>query len=125
MIVDDREHDLIDRLTAIQATFEVQRLPLGDIIIEYNGTRCIIERKRTDDFAASTASSEQPEQGPKFLPKSTISSPPIVGKRLAGARFPQASVSENDAMATMSNETAKLTAAMGVIESVNAVVTYL
>lgn len=72
MIVDDREHDLIDRLTAIEATFEVQRLPLGDIIIERNGTRCIIERKRTDDFAASITDGRWREQKARLAASGAI-----------------------------------------------------
>lgn len=62
MIVDDREHDLIARLTSVQATFQVQRLPLGDILFEHNGTTCIVERKRTDDFAASISDGRWREQ---------------------------------------------------------------
>ena len=53
MKVDDREHDLIERLRVENVTFQVERLPLGDIVIEHNGTTAIVERKRTDDFAAS------------------------------------------------------------------------
>ena len=53
MKVDDREHDLIERLRVEDVAFEIERLPLGDIVIEHNGTTAIVERKRTDDFAAS------------------------------------------------------------------------
>ena len=62
MIVDDREHDLIAQLTSVQANFQVQRLPLGDILFEHNGTTCIVERKRTDDFAASISDGRWREQ---------------------------------------------------------------
>ena len=62
MIVDDREHDLIERLKSEQVEFEVRRLPLGDIIIEKNGTTCIVERKRTDDFASSIQDGRWREQ---------------------------------------------------------------
>lgn len=72
MIVDDREHDLIDRLTAVQATFKVERLPLGDIIIENNGTTCIIERKRTDDFAASISDGRWREQKARLAASGAI-----------------------------------------------------
>lgn len=72
MIIDDREHDLIDRLTAIQATFKVERLPLGDIIIENNGTTCIIERKRTDDFAASISDGRWREQKARLAASGAI-----------------------------------------------------
>lgn len=53
MIIDDREHDLIARFRAEKIDFEIKRLPLGDILFERNGTVAIVERKRTDDFAAS------------------------------------------------------------------------
>ena len=53
MIVDDREHDLIARFKAESVQFTVERLPLGDIKIENNGTTVLVERKRTDDFASS------------------------------------------------------------------------
>lgn len=72
MIVDDREHDLIDRLTAAQATFKVERLPLGDIVIEHNGTTCIIERKRTDDFAASISDGRWREQKARLAASGAI-----------------------------------------------------
>lgn len=72
MIIDDREHDLINRLTSIKATFKVQRLPLGDIIIAHNGTRCIIERKRTDDFAASITDGRWREQKARLAASGAI-----------------------------------------------------
>jgi len=62
MLVDDREHDLITRLTAEKAEFEIKRLPLGDIMYERNGTTCIVERKRADDFAASITDGRWREQ---------------------------------------------------------------
>jgi len=62
MIVDDREHDLIARLRLEKADFEVKRLPLGDVLFERNGTTCIVERKRTDDFAASITDGRWREQ---------------------------------------------------------------
>lgn len=62
MIVDDREHDLIARLRAEKVAFEVRRLPLGDILYEHNGSTCIVERKRTDDFAASITDGRWREQ---------------------------------------------------------------
>lgn len=62
MIVDDREHDLITRLTAEKANFSVERLPLGDILFTHNGTTCIVERKRSDDFAASITDGRWREQ---------------------------------------------------------------
>jgi len=62
MIVDDREHDLIARFKSEKVDFQVQRLPLGDILIERNGTTCLIERKRTDDFAASITDGRWREQ---------------------------------------------------------------
>jgi len=72
MIVDDREHDLIAKLTAINATFKVERLPLGDIIIEHNDTRCIIERKRTDDLAASITDGRWREQKARLAASGAI-----------------------------------------------------
>ncbi len=62
MQIDDREHDLIDRLKAEEVIFQTERLPLGDIIIEHNGTTAIIERKRTDDFSASISDGRWREQ---------------------------------------------------------------
>ena len=62
MIVDDREHDLIARFKAEGVEHEVRRLPLGDILIESNGTTCIVERKRTDDFASSIKDGRWREQ---------------------------------------------------------------
>jgi len=62
MKVDDREHDLIERLRLENVTFRVERLPLGDIVIEHNGTTAIVERKRTDDFAASITDGRWREQ---------------------------------------------------------------
>lgn len=62
MIVDDREHDLIARLQLEKVEFEIKRLPLGDILYENNGTTCIVERKRTDDFAASISDGRWREQ---------------------------------------------------------------
>ena len=62
MIVDDREHDLIARLQLENVDFVKKRLPLGDILYENNGTTCIVERKRTDDFAASITDGRWREQ---------------------------------------------------------------
>jgi len=62
MIIDDREHDLIQRLGAENISFNVKRLPLGDILFEHNGTTAIVERKRTDDFAASISDGRWREQ---------------------------------------------------------------
>ena len=72
MLVDDREHDLIARLKAERVTFEVKRLPLGDIIIERNGTTAIIERKRTDDFAASVSDGRWREQKSRLASSGAI-----------------------------------------------------
>ena len=62
MKIDDREHDLIQQLKLDNVDFEVERLPLGDIVIEHCGTTCIIERKRNDDFAASISDGRWREQ---------------------------------------------------------------
>jgi len=62
MIVDDREHDLIERLKVEGVPHVVKRLPLGDIQIEHNGSMALIERKRTDDFAASISDGRWREQ---------------------------------------------------------------
>jgi len=62
MIVDDREHDLIQRFKAEGVAHEVRRLPLGDILMENNGVTCIVERKRTDDFASSISDGRWREQ---------------------------------------------------------------
>ena len=62
MIIDDREHDLIKQLTSEKVAFTVKRLPVGDILIEQHGTTVIVERKRTDDFAASITDGRWREQ---------------------------------------------------------------
>lgn len=62
MQVDDREHDLIERLKAENVDFQTKRLPLGDIVILKNGITAIVERKRTDDFAASITDGRWREQ---------------------------------------------------------------
>jgi len=60
--VDDREHALIERLRYGKVKFEVARLPLGDIVIENQGVTAVLERKRTDDFAASITDGRWREQ---------------------------------------------------------------
>lgn len=72
MIIDDREHDLIKRLTAEKVTFEVRRLPVGDIMFEHNGTTAIVERKRTDDFAASITDGRWREQKARLAASGAI-----------------------------------------------------
>ena len=72
MIVDDREHDLIARLRAEKIDFEIKRLPLGDIMLEVNGTVAIIERKRTDDFAASISDGRWREQKSRLAASGAI-----------------------------------------------------
>lgn len=62
MKVDDRERDLIERFRADNVSFRVERLPLGDIVIEHGGTTAIVERKRTDDLAASITDGRWREQ---------------------------------------------------------------
>ncbi len=65
--VDDREHALIERLRAEKVTFEVRHLPLGDIMIENNGVTALVERKRTDDFAASITDGRWREQKARLV----------------------------------------------------------
>lgn len=72
MIVDDREHDLISRLKAESVEFTVERLPLGDIKIEKNGHMALIERKRTDDFAASISDGRWREQKARLTASGAI-----------------------------------------------------
>lgn len=67
MIVDDRERDLIGRLKAEKVEFEIKRLPLGDIIFSNNGVTAIVERKRTDDFAASISDGRWREQKSRLM----------------------------------------------------------
>ncbi len=62
MQVDFREHDLIARFKAEGVEHVVKNLPLGDIVIEHNGVTAIVERKRTDDFAASITDGRWREQ---------------------------------------------------------------
>lgn len=62
IVVDDREHALIERLRAEKVEFEVRHLSLADIMIENNGVTALIERKRTDDFAASITDGRWREQ---------------------------------------------------------------
>jgi ERCC4-type nuclease len=72
MIIDDREHDLIARLKAESVKFTVERLPLGDIKIEKNGHMALIERKRTDDFAASISDGRWREQKARLAASGAI-----------------------------------------------------
>lgn len=72
MIIDDREHDLIARLKAESVKFTVERLPLGDIKIEKNGHMALIERKRTDDFAASISDGRWREQKARLTASGAI-----------------------------------------------------
>ena len=72
MIIDDREHDLIARLKAESVEFTVERLPLGDIKIEKNGHIALIERKRTDDFAASISDGRWREQKARLTASGAI-----------------------------------------------------
>lgn len=67
IVVDDREHALIERLRAEQVDFEVRHLPLGDIMIENNGVTALVERKRTDDFAASITDGRWREQKARLM----------------------------------------------------------
>lgn len=72
MIIDDREHDLIKQLTVEKIEFQVQRLPVGDILFENNGTTVIVERKRTDDFAASIMDGRWREQKTRLIASGAI-----------------------------------------------------
>ena len=72
MIVDDREHDLIARFKAESVQFTVERLPLGDIKIENNGTTVLVERKRTDDFASSITDGRWREQKSRLAASGAI-----------------------------------------------------
>jgi ERCC4-type nuclease len=72
MIVDDREHDLIKRLNAEKVSFEVRRLPVGDIMFQHNGTTALVERKRTDDFAASISDGRWREQKARLATSGAI-----------------------------------------------------
>lgn len=72
MIIDDREHDLIARFRAERIDFEIKRLPLGDILFERNGTVAIVERKRTDDFAASISDGRWREQKTRLAASGAI-----------------------------------------------------
>lgn len=92
MIVDDREHDLIERFKAEGVAHEVKRLPLGDIIIEQNGTTCIIERKRTDDFASSIRDGRWREQKTRLRESGAIVVYIIEGS-LYGQRVPVTTLS--------------------------------
>jgi len=72
MIIDDREHDLIRRLQLEGESFTVERLPLGDIKIENNGSLAIIERKRCDDFASSISDGRWREQKARLMSSGAI-----------------------------------------------------
>jgi len=72
LVIDDREHDLISRLKNEGVEFTVSRLPLGDIQIERNGTMALIERKRTDDFAASITDGRWREQKSRLASSGAI-----------------------------------------------------
>ena len=72
LILDDREHDLIDRLKSEGVDFEVKRLDIGDIQIENNGCLALIERKRTDDFASSISDGRWREQKSRLISSGAI-----------------------------------------------------
>ena len=72
MQVDFREHDLIARFKAEGVEFVTKNLPLGDIVIEHAGVTAIIERKRTDDFAASITDGRWREQKSRLAASGAI-----------------------------------------------------
>lgn len=72
MQVDFREHDLIARFKAEGVDHTVVTLPLGDIVIEHAGVTAIIERKRTDDFAASITDGRWREQKSRLAASGAI-----------------------------------------------------
>tara|TARA_B110000008_G_scaffold279918_1_gene329618 strand:+ start:7257 stop:7922 length:666 start_codon:yes stop_codon:yes gene_type:complete len=72
MEVDYRERDLIERLKAENVDFSCKSLPLGDIVIVNNGVTAIVERKRTDDFAASITDGRWREQKARLAKSGAI-----------------------------------------------------
>lgn len=72
MQVDFREHDLIARFKAESVECVTKNLPLGDIVIEHAGVTAIIERKRTDDFAASITDGRWREQKSRLAASGAI-----------------------------------------------------
>lgn len=72
MQVDFREHDLIARFKAEGVEHTVDTLPLGDIVIEHAGVTAVIERKRTDDFAASITDGRWREQKSRLAASGAI-----------------------------------------------------
>lgn len=72
MQVDYRERDLIERFKAENVIFSCENLPLGDIMIIRNGVTAIIERKRTDDFAASITDGRWREQKARLAASGAI-----------------------------------------------------
>lgn len=72
MQVDYREGQLIERFKAEGVAFEIKNLPLGDITIQNNGVLAIIERKRTDDFAASITDGRWREQKARLMASGAI-----------------------------------------------------
>jgi ERCC4-type nuclease len=72
MIIDDREHDLIERLKSEKVPHQVKRLPVGDIQISNNGSVALIERKRTDDFASSISDGRWREQKSRLAASGAI-----------------------------------------------------
>jgi len=89
MIVDDREHHLIERFKAEGVDHVVKRLPLGDILVERNGITCIVERKRTDDFAASIVDSRWREQKARLAASGAIVVYLIEGSLYGQSKSPQ------------------------------------
>ena len=89
MIIDDREHDLIARLKAESVEFTVERLPLGDIKIEKNGHMALIERKRTDDFAASISDGRWREQKARLTASGAIVIYMIEGRLYGQSKPPE------------------------------------
>ena len=72
MQVDYREHDLIERLNAEGVPFVTKALSVGDVVIERAGVTAIVERKRTDDFAASIADGRWREQKARLAASGAI-----------------------------------------------------
>ena len=89
MQVDYREHQLIERFKAEGVEHTVKTLPLGDIVIEKNGVTAIVERKRTDDFAASISDGRWREQKARLAASGAIVIYLIEGSLYGQSKSPQ------------------------------------
>jgi ERCC4-type nuclease len=69
LVIDNREHGLIQHLVAKCTPHRVASLPVGDVVCTYDAGGCpfIMERKRADDFSASIQDGRWREQTSRLM----------------------------------------------------------